>query len=431
MSEAASGPRPHRAVAMAMAAILVGIAAAAGPAVGEDRSAAAAATTGARGGHALLAGAERAAMTVEGIVREPTRLDDVARRAQLEVVSVLHGPASPGDRLSIAWEERFADRPPRFGEGARVLVALEPLPGWSIWRERLGRSKALGIALRGEAFLADPDPGSIESLGAYLGLGPTEREGTAGHLALIGVATRAASPVARSALAQLDRRPDLAQTLDAAGVSALGRLIASPGLPARRRSLAVSLAGHHGMVKLLPVLVDASQPGSPIASAALDARGRISGGFSALEVRRLLERSEPEVRAMALRHAAPDIQPDPALARAGSDPSPRVRAEAVSALGLRRGMEAYPTLVAALDDPAPVVRGAAASALGALGARAVPGLVERVRTADLDAAREPMIALARAGEPGRRALAGLAAGHADTEVRAFADFLLGRPGAHH
>jgi hypothetical protein len=94
-------------------------------------------------------------------------------------------------------------------------------------------------------------------------------------------------------------------------------------------------------------------------------------------------------------------------------------------------MAAFDALARALDDPDPEVRGAAADALGSLGAPVVPPLVDRVRDTDLDGARAALVALARAGAPGRQALAGLAAGHADEQVRAFAAFLLGRPPARH
>jgi HEAT repeat protein len=101
------------------------------------------------------------------------------------------------------------------------------------------------------------------------------------------------------------------------------------------------------------------------------------------------------------------------------------------ALGRRHGMSAFEPLAGALDDADPRVRGAAASALGELGEPAVARLVERIREADLDGARDAMVAMARAGPAGRSALAGIASSHPDEAVRSFARFLLGRPGRPH
>ena len=70
--------------------------------------------------------------------------------------------AARGDAVVIAWEELASSRPPRFANGDRVLLALEPLAAGSLWRKRFGDPKALlaarGVAQRGAAFLRSPSP---------------------------------------------------------------------------------------------------------------------------------------------------------------------------------------------------------------------------------------------------------------------------------
>lgn len=390
-----------------------------------------AAPTPVRGGAALLVQAEEAPQTVVGIVREPAPLDDIAWIATLEVESALRGDAAAGDRIPFAWEERLPSRPPRFDPGRRVLLALEPLPAWSIWRERLGDRSALGVAGRGEGFLLDPDEPTVTALAAYLALEPEARANAAGVRALLVLASDAQAPLRSAALERLDRVPDVDRSLDDAGAALWAKLVTGPDVPATLRSRAAALAGRHHITRLAPALRQASQPGSDIAPAAVDALGETLGGLPAAEVAELLSRADPAVRAMAIRRARSDLEPDPAVAALAGDDSPLVRVEAVRGLAGRRGVDALPLLLGALDDGDARVRGAAARSLGSLGEPAVPALAARVRETDLDGAREAMIALARAGDAGRLALAGVAGEHPSDRVREFARFLLGRPSAPH
>lgn len=382
----------------------------------------------AAGGRPLLAEALVAPVVVVGVVHEPLALDDVAWLADLEVEKTLRGDPQPGSRLAIAWEELARDRPRRFDDGGRIVVALEPVPSWSIWRKRLEGREAWGVARRGDAFLRDPSGDTVESLSGLLALPEAARAAAPGVAALVGVATRAQPPVAASALEILDATADLASKIGPDSLTALADQIDDTARPAPLRVQTAQLAGRQKLSALRDALVRAGAPESPIAAAALDAQATIDGGLPAAEVASLLARPEPDVRAVALRHAPADLEPDPAVALLTDDPSPEVRCEAARALAKRRGIGAYDLLEKALtSDPDPTVRGTAASVLGGLGSEAASRLAAHVRGRDLDGSREALVALAEAGPPGRAELERIAAGHDDPKVRGFARFLLGRP----
>ncbi len=385
--------------------------------------------TPAAGGRALLDEALRVGRCVVGTFGRPERLDDVAWIAPLSIERTLPEATTADETVPIAWEELATARPRRFDEGSRVLLVVEPLPGWSLWRQRLGRRSALGIARRGEAFLRDPDEATLAGLDRLLALSPEEREGPTGTDSLVRLAAEARLPVALSALEHLGSRERLAEQLDAPASERLAAVLSDRSRPARLREGILELAGRRRLTSLETAVRAASAEGSDVAAAAVNARAGMSGHLGVEEAAQLLTRSEPDVRAAALLHGPPDWSPDPATALLFEDPSPIVRGAAAEALANRRGMAAFDDLYRALEDDA--IRGAAARALGSLGAAVVPPLVERIRGADLEAARSPLLALASAGPEGLRALRGIAGGHADPRVRAFARFLLGQPAERH
>jgi HEAT repeat protein len=385
----------------------------------------------AAGGAPLLDAAAQARAVVLGVVREPVRLDPRSWIAVLEVRRGLSGPYAAGDRVSVAWEEPARRRPPRFAEGTRVLVALADLPGWSIWRERLGERDAVGVAREGGAFLRDPTEADVDGLARWLGLSRAGRDGPEGVAALAALVADASVPLAEAAVEHLAAVQDLAGHVAGAPGSearaSLMRALGDPGRPVTLRAAVAGLAGARALEGLRPALEAQAAPGGALAAAAVDALGRMAGGLPAARVRTLLARPEPGVRTAALRHAPPGMDPEPARVALAGDPDSGVRAAAVGALAEREGLAAWDVLAPRLDDPDDAVRGAAIRALGGLGAPAVPRLVERARGGDLDSARAPLLALALAGPDGRKALRVLAARHQDAEVRRLAGFLLGRP----
>ena len=95
------------------------------------------------------------------------------------------------------------------------------------------------------------------------------------------------------------------------------------------------------------------------------------------EPQRFFDHSDAKVRRLAISTVAAATGDVDALAHLlGTDPDPRVRAEAAEALG-RRGDAAVPALMAALSDGDAVVIEAVATALGETGSeQAVPWLIE-------------------------------------------------------
>ena len=358
-------------------------------------------------------------------------LDAVALRADLHVETRLAGDAAVGAVLPIAWEELARDRPRRFDPGTRILVVLEPLPGWSIWRSRLAGREASGIARRGEAFLRDPDPRSVAILTRLLAAPAAERGDAELLSGLVSLVADGAPSLASDALTKVAETPGLAARLGEAEVAVLRKALADPARPPGLREALVAAIGERGLAVFEPDLVAASAAGSPLASEAIAARVALGWAPSPEEVEALLTRDEPEVRAAALRHA-PDALPETVLrARLASDPAPAVRAEAARGLVRKQGIAALASLAPRLGAPDTLEGAATARAFGELGEPAVAPLVDFVRTRGIDETRGALLALSLAGPHGLRALRALAEGHPDALVRGFAGFLLGRaPEAH-
>ena len=182
--------------------------------------AAARAVEPAAGGVRLIEALERVPVAVIGEVKKAAQLDLHGHSARLEIETALVGPLRSGRALWIAWEELSPSRPPRFRDGDRVLVALESLPGVSLWLERIPdwemRSNTLLVAMRGDAFLRNPSVGSVNLLAHYLALPRDEKLGAAGAGLLARLAADGELPLAISSIehiariSQLDARLELA-----------------------------------------------------------------------------------------------------------------------------------------------------------------------------------------------------------------------------
>ena len=369
--------------------------------------------------------------TVLGTVRRVVALDERSFLAHLEVERSLSGSHASGEELAFAWDERLRDGPRRFGEGRRVLLVLEPLPGWSIWRKRLGDRRAVGVALRGEAFVLDPDPRTVDLLAAWLARSPAERSGTAALPALAALVEGASPGVARGALDRIDRTPGLARGLAGAPTGSLRRALLDAGRPDSLREAFVQQIGQRGLVAFRPELEALAHAPGPLAPAAVTAWAALPGGLATAEVESLMSRSESAVRAAALAGAPAGFPIARLQAALSEDPAPEVRSAAVYALVERQGMSVFAQLAPLLDDPNQPEGAAAIRALGGLGEPAVAPLARRARARGLTGARGPLLALSLAGPQGLAALREIGATHPDESVRGLANFLLGRmPKAH-
>lgn len=385
----------------------------------------------ASGGVHLVEALEAAPTAVVAVVAEPRRIDAHAFAARLRVESPLAGPVPAGAELRIAWEELASSRATRFAEGERVLIALEPLPGASIWAARFPdpevRSGVFGVSMRGDAFLRAPSGLAVERLEHYLKLATSDREGTNGVALLAEIAALCEPPLAVSAAERLTRYSGLDEKLDPAAAALVVRaLLRTDAGPALSTVLLEVVARERPPALHAPLEALASR--EALAPAIVfEALAALDSGVAPARAARLLSDASPAHREVAVRHASgPEARVE--LARlARSDPASSVRALAVERLLALSGQSAIEDGLSALHDPEPNVRGAAARALGSLGATAIPGLLRKVDSNDPDAARAAVVALHLTGSPeATTALAEIADSHRDAGVRALAAIALGR-----
>lgn len=413
--------RPERArgrIALAWAAVLhLAGAAGAAPAVAP-----------AAGGAPFLAAAESAAEVVVGRVRAPARLDLHGWRAEVVVERALRGVREPGAVVAIGWEELSTKRPPRFADGARVALALEPLPPGSLWSGRFPRRDAVAVAARGEAFVREPTDAALEPLAVWLALPASEREGPRGVAALAALAARGEEPLARAALARLDRVGGLAERVAGPAAESLAALLADRGRPLALRREAFGLTGRRGLRALEPALEELASTPSEVQGPALDALARLRGGLAPERTADLLRADDPAVRAAAVRRG--EVAPAALTSLLSRDPDADVRAAAAEALAERTDPAAAEPLVRALGDDASPVRAAAMRALAGLGPEAALPALRREIWDEL--AREPgrsssaVLTLALLGSEGVAELQRIAHEHPSERVRRVAELALGR-----
>ncbi len=363
-------------------------------------------------------------MVVGRVVAAPHPLDRSGRTASFEVERVLAGERTTGSLVRIAWEELAAARPDRFDEDERLLVALEPVPGASLWRQRLPDGQAELVAGDGRAFLRVPDAATIEALARWLALAPAERDGASGVAALADLVARGEAGLAGAAVTRLGGVRGLSERLEEA-MPSLARAVGDPTRPLPVRRALLSLIGTRRLGGLRePVARVAAEPEDAARAEALAALAALDGGLPEARVAALLESEDAAVRAAAVRAGTlPRQRIEALLARDGA---PEVRAAALEALLDRRGVRALPAVRMALFDADPGVRELAIRRIGGLGAPVVPELETMVaRERDPEQVRAPLAALALAGPDGRAALARVAGEHEAERVRALARLFLG------
>jgi hypothetical protein len=382
-------------------------------------------------GTALVQALEAAPLAVVGTLESRSELAAGAWRALVRVESVLAGEPAPGP-LPIAWEELTSSRPPRFADGDRVVLALEPLPKVSLWRQRIPDPRALvstwGVAQRGTAFLRSPALGSVTVLRHYLALPRALREGPDGQRHLLALAADGELPLSRSAatrLAELSGDASLEPGEAAVALRALARAdgdaeLAGALLRWVERRQPAGLAQALDAVLAKP----ASAPASFVA-----ARGRLGDGVPAERERALLASKSHAQRAAAAEVAGPEQAGRLADLTRG-DPDPQVRSAALARLARLEGAGALDPLLDAFDDEDAAVRNQAALQVAAFGAESVPRLREAARWA-WPASQTAVLALRFANSPeARDVLTGLAEEHPDERIRTLSRLALGEPIGH-
>ena len=384
----------------------------------------------------LIRAMESAPATVVVEVLSTERLDTMGYAGRLRVESPLVGAVSPGSELRIGWEELAPSRSPRFARGDRLLLVLERLPGASIWLTRLPdpaiRTQTLAPALRGDAFLRNPAPGSIAVLSHYLMLAPEARRGPTGAGYLAQLTAQAELPLALSAVERLGRIAKLDEALAPSGAAALvAGLLRSDGTPELQQALLERMAAQQ-LDSLRPALEARRKAGALPPPLVLSALAVLDGGLVPGEEVALLEaEASLEHRRVGARWARGPEAADLLAQVAREDPDPTVRSEALQRLVELEGTAAAERVAEGLYDPEPMVRATAATSLGALGDEALPELRAVVEYGSPDAQRAAVTGLMLTGTAaGSAALLEIAATHPDPGVRKLARVALGEDMGH-
>jgi hypothetical protein len=385
------------------------------------------------GGAELIAAAETASCTVVGRIEDRAQLDQHGFAAWLVVERVLAGDCGGAPRLRLGWEELARARPPRFDEGDRIAGALEPIPGHSLWRTRfaddLQRGPVFAPAAEGKAWVKNPNQETADQLRAWLvSTGAGDEDARRIALAqLVKVAPDALGAGAVERLAQLAGERD---TLPADAANTLAAIVADEARPRGLRLQVVAAAGRGKWSGLRPAVAAATEPGSDIIAAALAALAGMDGGLPQDRVARLVQDSDPAVRAVGVTNAiAPEIL-DTLPALVSSDPAAPVRAAAAATLVRRRGLAAFDAVRPAFADPAPEVPVALAEAFAEVGETAVAPLENLFLNGSFAEARGAALALHGLGTPGRDCLARLAREASDERRRHLAEIAVGKLETH-
>ena len=387
----------------------------------------------AAGSPGVIAALERAPWALVAVFEAPRPLDGEAYVALARVERTLMGQTR--ERVEVVWEERARQRPVRFAAGDRVLLALEPLPGHSVWRQRIPdaeqRARSLYVALEGEAFARAPSAGAVLELEHYLRLPPDLRERATGVGYLAALAEGAEPPIAASALERLAAVPDLDAQLDPGAAASLVRALLRDDDDGALRERTLALVGSGPLRALRPLLIvlAAREPLAP--AAVFDALGRVDGALPSEQALRLLAVSDADDhrRAGARYASGAAVQRLPAVLK--SDAAPKVRAAAVTRWLEVEGVGGADRASPALRDSDAEVRNVALMALAQLGPDAVPVLRAAIETAPPEVARSAVAALTVAGGPASTSvLRQLADTHPDEGVRMLAGAALGRPMGH-
>lgn len=368
-----------------------------------------------------------ASAVVVGVVSEPKKIDLHGWSAGLRVDQLLAGEATPGDVVTMAWEELSIARPVRFADGERVLVVLSPLPTQSLWRKRFADApdprKVRVVAGSGEAFLVAPDGATLNALEHYLAMAADARKGAPGEARLAELVSVGHPSIALEALERLET------ATAPLGVDAVSTLLAAARDPRRETSLrarALKLAAKQDSPMVRETATALSEPGSTLRVPAYRVLAGLPGALPPERTAALLSAADPELRVVGIEHIADAGARERLLGLLREDKDASVRLAAGEALLSRGGASAIADVIVLLDDPDAPVRNGIAGAIGALGSPAVEPLRKVADTGSERAALAAVLGLARAGNDGGAALVAITHLHPNEAVRTFAKLAIGR-----
>lgn len=382
-------------------------------------------------GTALIEALEASPLGVVGTIEGCSALDARGWRASVAVESALVGSAEAGQRVVIAWEELVGSRPPRFANGDRVLLALEPLVAGSLWRKRLDPKQlqsVFGVAQRGAAFLRTPAPGSVSILEHYLLLPADLRSGPPGQRHLMALAADAQRPLALSAARRLAALTGGA-TLGGEDAPLVLRALARADSDAELATPLLGWIERRQPAGIAPALDAALAAPTGAPATFVRARGLLGDGLPGERERALLASPSAALRAAAASVAGP-AQVTRLAELLRRDPAPEVRLAALRRLARLEGPAALESLLDAFDDADASVRNEAALHAAAFGPEVVPRLQDAAGW-PWPAPQSAVLGLSHSNNDAARAvLVKLAAEHPDVRVRTLAEIALGRSIGH-
>ncbi len=370
----------------------------------------------------LLDAAASARVVVVGRAGPTRSVDRHGRSAPVQVSRTLQGrPPTP---LRVAWEDLAPRSRPRLPEGREVLLALDPLPGFSLWRERFPGGGPLVIKDRASALRVDPAPETVEALARFLALEPPARRTERAVPALVGLVRAPDVGLARDALHRLDGLPGLPAALESESESGAELAETVARVQPELGEAILELGARRRLRVLLSAAREASSAPGPLEAAGWRTRAAIEGSLPEGTARALLARDDPRLRAVGATWLRGKGREARLRALWRSDPDGGVRVAALAALG--DGLRDAELVDALADADARVVQ-AALRRIVARGESMIAPLlasVEQKGGEDVERARA-IAALARIPEA-HSELERLARRHPDEKVRGFASLALGR-----
>ncbi|MBW2243454.1 MAG: HEAT repeat domain-containing protein [Deltaproteobacteria bacterium] len=384
----------------------------------------------------LLRALETASLLVIGQIDEVTPLLHMGYAAHLSVERVLR-PQSDASRLAgqsieFVWEETSPRIRPRLSAGQRVVVALEPGPTASIWKQRIpdpARRAALrSLAAGGQGYLQGASAGMLGALEHYLALTQAARRGEAGATYLSQLAATAPPRLALDAVLRLKHEPKLIEALTpAAGEALIAAMLRSDADSTAR--MALQLVEEERPAVLLPLLeARIGSLGAKAPVPLLAARAALQDGLPADLEEQLMESGSEEQRKTAVRWATGPEAGERLRHAMLRDRSPAVREAALLRLARLEGSTAASDLLQGFEDREPSVQYAAARALASFGPEVLPDLRRAIDRGSPQGSKAAVVAITlMPGGEARHALEELARDHEDPAVRALARISLGQP----
>ena len=254
-------------------------------------------------------------------VKESKPVDHYGRSALVAIEQVLHGPLQANTTTLVAWEE-FNNQQSRLATGDRVLLALDAMPSYSLWKKRFPQEQPLVIAAKGYAITKKPDTKTIQSLQNLFKRPMPLQQDLADIKALLQVSNLAQGNIALAAFEHL-RTKKLPAKAEATLADDFKSLIRNEERPLPLRVNVFELIAEQRWQSFAPLAEQYRSPqANPLEVAARSCLATLKGGISEKELAALLIREQAPLRILALTHSKNTRYESRVESLVKSDPSP-------------------------------------------------------------------------------------------------------------